>query len=102
MVNLCGFFSFLSSVAGLIFFSSNPQVTLVCAAISLINSFIQVTFGSQNGFTTEAIAIVAGIAIALFTELPWYHSIALTICVEGVLLQIVGYIAVLVICFKKT
>lgn len=96
MINVFSYFSSLSSLVGIVFFFFDPRVTLICAAISLFNSVIQVFFGSQNGFTTEILEILIGAVISWVFDLTWYHSVALILCIGDFFLMLIGCIVLLI------
>lgn len=82
----------LSSIVGIVGFFFSPTITIVCAAISLINSIIQVIWGDQTNIGTEIATIFVGIIIALIFHLPIINTIAIALCIVEAIIGILGYI----------
>lgn len=86
----------LASVIGCIFIFINSGVTLICAAITIACSFIDVVRGEQKGLFSEIIGGGLGALIAVLAGGNWLHGVAIGLCVESVLLWLIGIVYMLV------
>ena len=86
----------LAGIVGCIFICIEIKVTLICAAVTLVCSLVNVVTGEQKGFHSEVIFGGLGALIAVLCSGNWLHGIAIGLCAETVLLWIVGLIFLLV------
>ena len=91
----------LVGFAGCVFIFINPGVTLICAAVTIACSFIDVVRGVQTGFSSEIIGGGLGALIAVLTGGDWLTGAAIGLCIESVLLWIVGIVYMLVVGHKR-
>ena len=101
----CAFFqfaSFVSSVLGIIFFFSNPTVTIYCACICILNSLIQVTSGSQNNIGSEIFTIIVAMVVAAIIKKPMLDIVVFAICLSDIAFLVLGYVfLILAYLFKR-
>lgn len=93
---ITGVLSTLTSVLGIIFYFVNPVVTIYCAVFTLIDSIMQIRYGGQNNFCTEALEIIIGSAIALIAKLNYWYTVSFVICIGTLLLWFIGIISMMI------
>ena len=89
--------STLAGVVGCIFIFINSGITLICSAVTIACSFIDVGRGVQKGLSSEFVSAGLGILIAVLTGGDWLTGAAIGLCIESVLLWIVGIVYTLVV-----
>ena len=99
-ISILGAISTITSVIGIIFFFINPTVTIVCAAISALNSLLQITFGDQSNITTEIVTIIIAIIVALIIQKPIFPIICFALCLGDTLMSVLGWISMFIF-YKK-
>ena len=100
MINLLSNISGIVSLIGSVFFFINPVVTIFCAVFSLINSYIQVVYGSQRNFTTEITTMIIGLIVALLAKLSIANTIAFSLCLADAVMFVIGWIGLIISYFK--
>lgn len=85
----------LAGIVGCVFIFININVTLICAAVTVVSSFINVVTGEQKGFISEIIFGGLGALIAVLCGGNWLHGVAIGLCVESVLLWLIGLVFLL-------
>ena len=88
--------SILASIIGVRFFFINPTITIICAVVTLFNSVVQTVCGDQNNLNTEIFTVVIAIIIALIAELSIFNIIGFALCIVETLMNIIGWIIMLV------
>ena len=82
----------ISGLIGTIFFfSGNRSITYICAAITLLDSFIQVTIGEQKNFATELVTVIIGLIVGLITNIGIADGISISLCIGCLALAILGW-----------
>ena len=87
---ISGLISNLAAIVGVIFGFINPTVTIICAIIALIDSFLQITFGDQNNLGTEFLEIIIGLIVAWISGESWLVMTSYVICMGTAIVWIVG------------
>jgi hypothetical protein len=88
--------SFIACIIGIIYYFSMPIVTVICGAISILNSIIQLFRGAQNNLGTEIFIFIIGVIIALVFKLPFLATVGFVFCIGEVLLALIGIILMLI------
>ena len=100
-VNMIGIIANIVAIAGIVcFFCGLRTVTVICAVITIIDSFIQIRWGDQNNFVTEIIAAIVGVFVALFTKTNIVHLISVVLCIWCIVALLFGWIYLIVITRK--
>ena len=99
-ISILGAISTIASIVGIIFFFINPTVTIVCAAISALNSILQVTFADQNNITTEIVTIIIAVIVAFIIQKPIFPIICFALCLGDTLMSVLGWISMFIF-YKK-
>lgn len=87
----------MASIVGIVtFFCGFPIVTIVCAVITLFDSFIQVIAGDQNNFITEIVTIIIGVIVGLTTTIGVVDGISIALCFGCLALAVVGWAFILI------
>ena len=86
----------ISSFVGSIFFFININVTIICALILIVDSFIQVIFGEQNNLTTEVLTVIVAIIVALIIDANILHTIVFAMCIVTAVFSILGWVLMLI------
>ena len=88
-------FSIIGIISGLIgtifFFSGNRSITYICAAITLLDSFIQVPIGEQKNFATELVTVIIRLIVGLITNIGIADGISISLCIGCLALAILGW-----------
>ena len=85
-VEILGVVELIVAIAGIIcFFTGNVTITLYCAAFSLLHSLLNIIFGDQNGFGSELLTILIGVAVALIFKLDMLGVASVAVCIGSVL-----------------
>ena len=87
--------STISSIVGTIFFFINIKVTIICAILAIIDSFIQVIFGDQNNLVTEILTVIVAVIVALIRDANIFHYAAFALCVVSAVFTVIGWIFML-------
>lgn len=91
-------FSVLSLVVSLVgivlFFAGIRWAVAICAAVSLLNSVLQVFCGDQNNFITEIITLVFGGLIGALTNIGLLDGMAIAICAVEVVAFVIGLVMI--------
>ena len=96
VANILGFLSFAASVVGIVlFFGKGADLIVWFALFSLLSSLVNVVWGDQNNLNTEILTIIIGAVISSFTALTLLSGISIALCVGDVVMQIIGYVALL-------
>lgn len=90
----------LFSVAGMIaalfgtifFFQGAQHIAYICAAITILDSFIQVIVGNQKNFATEILTVLIGLIIGIITKISIIDGISIALCIGCLLLSAIGWI----------
>ncbi len=93
--------STMTEIVGIIFFFSNPTITIFCAIVSWINSFLQSVYGGQRTFNTEIATIVISAVIAVIIKKPVFSIICFGTCIGSLLCLFFGWILMLFFYNKK-
>ena len=94
---ISGLISNLAAIVGVIFGFINPTVTIICAIIALIDSFLQITFGEQNNLVTEFLEIIIGLIVAWISGESWLLMTSYVVCMGTAIVWIVGIAAYFII-----
>ena len=93
---------FIASLVGTVcFYIGFPNITLICGAITIVDSYFQVIGGGQNGFITEIFTIVVGLVIAVIFDVPIIACIAVALCIGSLAMTIIGWILFLFFLIKR-
>lgn len=88
--------SIIAAIIGIIFFyQGNTNVTIICAAVAIVDSIIQFKWGGLTSFFTIILASVIGIIVASFTKSSTIDIVSVAICMETSLLSLFSVFAIL-------
>jgi len=84
------------SILGIVFyFVSDARVTIACAIVCFISSFVNVFWGEQNSLITEFIATGIGMFVAHLCDLDMLSTASLALCIENISMMVIGWTAFL-------
>lgn len=95
LLNILSILSIPTSILGLVTFSSNPSITIICALIALFDCLANVFCKSQDNVSKEVIAIIVGIIVAVINDFPWYLGAAAGLCLATAIMNTLGFIFIL-------
>ena len=99
--NIISAISTIFAIAGIVcFFCGLRTITIICAVVTIIDSFVQIRWGDQNNFVTEIIAAIVGVFVALFTKTNIVHLISVALCIWCIVALLFGWIYLIVITRK--
>lgn len=88
-----------SAVGIFAFYAGLYWLLYVCAALSVIHSLLNMTYGGQNNLGSELLALVVGAVLALILHRPGVPYCAVALCYLDVLLMIPVLVAFFVALF---
>ena len=95
IVETLGVLEVIVAIAGIVcYFTGNVMITYFCAAFSLLHSFLNVLFGDQNGFGSELLTILIGIAVAFIFKLNTLGVVSVAVCIGSVVFFLIPLLLV--------
>lgn len=84
----------------IIFFGCDPAPSyriyvVMCAVITIINSFLQVKYGDQNSLTTEIITAIIGGIVGASTEAGIIYGISIALCIADLVMLVFGWLSII-------
>ena len=96
-----GIISNIASITGIIgFFIDKPLLIILGAIVYIIETIIELVLKRLNSITTDIIAIMISVIICSFTKYNFVLGICLGLCIESVLITLLGWMYKIILFVK--